>query len=256
METAPLVEGWVRSGPLRLHYIDNQGSAKLTPLVIVPGFAGIAEDFGEIVRSLAPRRCVSMSLRGRGRSDTPSSGYSLRDHAGDIASLVAGLGFKESYVMAHSRGVPYAIEFARTRRESVMGLILLDYPARHSKLSPKWVSSFLSSDFGRTAVPARVRPETVRGVQEDSDGALLWEALDDFDFPALIIRGGKEGSLLKGEDADLYSKHLADSRIIVFDESGHDQWKPDMARFVRTIYDFLAEVEEQKTTTTSSPGSG
>lgn len=241
--TRPLAEGWTRNGPIRLHYIDNQGSANLTPLIIIPGFASTAEDFKDIVEALVPRRCVAASLRGRGKSDTPSSGYTLADHASDIASLVVGLGFQDICLMAHSRGVPYAIQFARAHKDSVKGLILLDYPARHSQLPQRWATSFLSSDFGKAAIPGRVRLETVRGVQEDSDYVLLWEALEELDFPALVIRGGSEGSLLKDEDADMYTKHMKDCQISRFEESSHDVWKPDLPKFINTLNKFLLRVE-------------
>ena len=247
MDARPLTEGWVNRGLVRLHYVDNEGDdVTATPLMIIPGFASVAEDFEEIATSLAPRRCVAVSLRGRGKSDTPSTGYSLREHAEDIASLADGIGLTKLCLMAHSRGVPYAIEFARTHKEVVQGLILLDYPAHHSKIQPGWAESFLASEFGKAAVPDRVRSETAKGVQEDSDAVSLWDALDEFGFPVLVIRGGTEGSLLKDEDAAMYAKHLKDVRIVVFEESGHDQWKPDLARFIRTVGEFLTDTDDRR----------
>lgn len=243
MKKGPLTEGWVKNGPVRLHYIDNQGSGTSTPLVIVPGFANTAEGFAEVVSSLLPRRCVSMSLRGRGKSDTPAHGYSLDDHAQDIASVVAGLGLGQVCVMAHSRGVPYAIAFAAARRDGVRGLVLLDFPARHSRPSSAWADSFLSSDFGKAAVPGRVRLETVRGVQSESGGELLWDTLDGFQFPVLVIRGGKKDSILKEEDAQLYEKHLRRGRLLLFEDSGHDVWKPDLGRFIGALSDFLSALD-------------
>lgn len=245
MEKGSLAEGWVKNGSIKLHYIDNQGGAGPTPLVVVPGFTSPAEDFSEIARSLFPRRCVCLSLRGRGKSDTPSSGYSLNDHAGDVASLVTGIGLEGACFMAHSRGVPYAIAFAKTHDESVIGLILLDYPARHSKPSPDWADSFLQSDYGKSAIPSKVRLQTVRGLQAESGGELLWEALEEFDFPVLVMRGGAEGHLLKDEDANLYTKYLKHGRLLVFEESGHDMWKPDLGKFIRVLEDFLGFLDRR-----------
>lgn len=238
----PATEGWVNNGPVRLHYIDNRGAAAST-LLIVPGFSSTAEGFVEIARSLLPRRCVSASLRGRGKSDTPSHGYSLDDHAGDIVSVAMGLGLRDICVMAHSRGVPYAIAFAAAHKENVRGLVLLDYPARHSRLSPAWADSFLSSDYGRSAVPGKIRLEAVRGVQVESGGELLWDTLDGFDFPVLVVKGAKEDSLLKKEDLDLYAKHLKHGNLILLEEAGHDVWRPDLGKFVGTLNDFMDAVD-------------
>ena len=244
MEKETVTRGWVKNGPLRLHYVDNNGRAKLTPLVVASGFASTAEDFVEIAKSLLPRHCVSLSLRGRGKSDTPGSGYSLDDHARDIASLVAGLEIKDICVLAHSRGVPYAIRFATGHRRLVNGLVLLDYPARHSRPSQDWADSFLSSSFGKSAVPGRVRLQTVKGVQAESYGEQLWEELGEFDFPVLIIRGGKEDSVLTDEDADLYTKYLKHGRVELFEESSHDMWRPDYGKFIRTLKDFLSTLDQ------------
>jgi len=85
----------------------------------------------------------------------------------------------------------------------------------------------------------------VRRIQAESGGEVLWDLLDGFDFPVLVIRGGAEEHLLKDEDARLYSEHLKKGRVLTFPESGHDQWAPDLARFVRTLSDFLDELRDK-----------
>lgn len=59
---------------VRLHAAET-GTADngLTPLVIIPGLYESAADYLPIMERLAPRRCVVITLRGRGESDTPSS---------------------------------------------------------------------------------------------------------------------------------------------------------------------------------------
>jgi len=40
-----------------------------------------------LLEYLLPRRCVALSFRGRGNSDTPTNGYDLQDHILDIKSV-------------------------------------------------------------------------------------------------------------------------------------------------------------------------
>jgi pimeloyl-ACP methyl ester carboxylesterase len=92
---APIVitEGVALNNQVRLHYLDGHADCPTElSIVIVPGLAETAEDYAELMRRLAPRRCVAISLRGRGRSDTPASGYTLDDHADDVLAVVRHLG--------------------------------------------------------------------------------------------------------------------------------------------------------------------
>ncbi len=44
-----------------------------------------------------------------------------------------------------------------------------------------------------SAVSSRVRLETMQAVQKESDGALLCEIIEEFQFPELVIKGGRNG---------------------------------------------------------------
>ena len=236
-----MTDGWVTNGEVRLHYTSNEGEASSLPLLVVPGLSSTAttEYLARIAEALLPRRVYCISLRGRGRSDTPALGYSLSDHVEDIGALVKGLSLGKLCVLAHSRGVAYAIAFANKNKNLVRGLILLEYPARHSRFSKGWTESFLSSEYGKGAVPGKIRVEALRGIEAESGGEELWDALDSFDFPVLVIRGGAEGHLLKDQDVELYSKHLKHGQVVTFQMSGHDPWEPDFAAFVGTLGSFL-----------------
>jgi pimeloyl-ACP methyl ester carboxylesterase len=55
----------------------------------------------------------------------------------------------------------------------------------------------------------------------------------------MVMRGGKPTSRLSAELAEEYQHYLPDAQSVVFEDSGHRLWVPDMQRFVDTICDFL-----------------
>src|SRR6058998_1570026 len=103
--------GWVNNKGVRLHYLDSGGAQGSTfvPVVFIPGFLGSAENYHREMDSLHGRRCVAVSLRGRGLSDAPETGYSFEDHVSDIEALVDEVGLEGFCLCAYSVGVAYAI---------------------------------------------------------------------------------------------------------------------------------------------------
>src|SRR5712692_6456444 len=120
-------EGWARNGEVKLHFIQSNAdsAASVTPVVYVHSAFGSAEGFLPEMRSLAPRRCVSLTLRGRGNSDAPESGYSFDDNVSDLEAVVNHLGLARFCLMAWSIGVTYSIAYTSRHQDRVSGLILL-----------------------------------------------------------------------------------------------------------------------------------
>src|SRR3989449_10401980 len=101
------IEGWAVNGCLRIHYLDSNpvGSQGLTPLVYVPGALNAADGVLPEMEALVPRGCVSMALRGRGKSDAPMSGYTFEQNGSDGEAVVDSLGLKGVGLMGWSRAV-------------------------------------------------------------------------------------------------------------------------------------------------------
>ncbi len=233
--------GWANNKGVRLHYLETrpaQGSA-LVPVVFIPGFLGSAENYHREMDSLRDRRCVAVSLRGRGLSDAPEAGYSFEDHVSDIEAFVDQTGLHGFCLCAYSVGVAYAIGFASNHPQLLAGLILSDYSARYPKVREQWVGEVLESRKD-------VKPHVVKAIQQESAEVLLWDSLEKITCPALILRGGMPGSLLKINGADRYQRHLPNSRVVVFDNSDHNLSQHDYERYVGTIETFLEELDSAK----------
>ncbi len=235
-------EGWVENGAIRLHYIDSGSHAPsaLLPAVYIPGATGTAEGFLPEMEALAPRRCISISLRGRGKSNSPETGYSFDHNVSDIETIVAKLGLKRFCLMAWSIGVTYSIAYAFRNPSPVSGLILLDYAAHHPKWPPRWAER-ASSDPSVGKDPQRMRG--LRGLERESAEVVLWSSLDRIKCPVLVVGGGQPDALLKPEHIEKYQQHLPDVEIVVFEDSGHNVSQPNYDRFIGTVKSFLDRLD-------------
>ena len=74
---------------INIHYIETTDHViGLLPLVYIPGALGNAEQFIEEMKSIFPRHCISISLRGIGKSDAPLKGYTFEEHILDISAVI------------------------------------------------------------------------------------------------------------------------------------------------------------------------
>lgn len=49
--------------------------------------------------------------------------------------------------------------------------------------------------------------------------------------------------MLEPEDAERYLKLLPNARLVVFEDAGHELWRPNYERFMRVIEGFLLELD-------------
>jgi pimeloyl-ACP methyl ester carboxylesterase len=115
---------------IQLHYLEHVGDGPL--LLLMPGLTANAQCFGGLMAAgLAPRyRVLAVDLRGRGLSDKPATGYSIRQHAEDIVALLDNLGVQKALIGGHSFGAFVALYLGAYFPERVEKLVLLDVAAR------------------------------------------------------------------------------------------------------------------------------
>jgi len=227
-------ECWAENDGVRLHYLDNGGEG--LPLLFVPGLHGDATLFREVLEAFAPRRAIAVSLRGRGQSDVPQVGYRFENHVMDIAAIVNTAGLSRVCLVGHSVGVAYVIGYALEYPRQTAALALAGYPAHLPELTADWGMRIMMQH------PDVLPMLAVLGLQHESVEISLWESLVDLDCPLLVMRGGKPTSRLSPELAAKYQHYAPEARQVVFEDSGHRLWVPDIQRFVDTINQFL-EIE-------------
>jgi pimeloyl-ACP methyl ester carboxylesterase len=238
----PVYDYWVDNDGVRLHYLDSGGDKGLS-IVIVPGVSESAEDYQDVIGSLPDIRFVVITFRGRGKSGAPKEGYSLSHHVSDIESVVEGAKLSRFCLIGVSRGVSYAVAFAIKHPEMIAGLVIGDYPPKHTRLPEGWADWFWTTSWLGRPVGERMAKEAVAGLQRESEDATLLDKLSSLDCPVLVLRGGQKGSVLTQEEAAKVRQSLKRAEVITFEQSGHNLKAPDYELLVNTILEFHARLK-------------
>jgi pimeloyl-ACP methyl ester carboxylesterase len=116
---------FIRVGTLRIHYVEHPGSG--TPVVLIHGLPGTAEDFNKVTPLLAGHRTIAFDRPGFGYS---SGGYVKFDRQiATLASLLGALHVSRPIIVGHSYGGTIALGFAERHPQEVGGLVLVDAAA-------------------------------------------------------------------------------------------------------------------------------
>lgn len=232
---------WARSGEVNIHYLDRNvlNTGENMPVLYVPGALGFAEQFCGEMDVLSSRRCISISLRGRGKSDAPSIGYSFEHHVSDISAVVQKSRMNHFCMMAHSMSVPFALKYTIDNPDRVKGLILCDYPAQYPNLTERWVENVISKGLLR-----KEREYVATEIMKASYEVNLRERLRQVRCPVLVLRGGTNHAMLNGDEAQVYKDNLEDVQIVTFLASGHEFWVPDYPFFMEKVTGFLELLDQ------------
>ncbi len=110
---------------LRIHYLEHAG--KSTPVVLLHGLPGTAEDFNAVTPLLAGHRTIAIDRPGFGYS---SGGYVKFDRQIDVLdALLRRLGVTRPVLVGHSYGGTLALAYDERHPGNVRGLVLVDAAA-------------------------------------------------------------------------------------------------------------------------------
>ena len=113
----------IKAGEVNLeYYVEGDGP----PLLMVMGFAGQANSWGEPIMSRLRERftCIRFSNRGTGASDKPDSPLTIRMMADDAVALMDALDIKQPHVFGISMGGMISQEIVLNYPQRVNGLVL------------------------------------------------------------------------------------------------------------------------------------
>ena len=236
-----IVEHWTaRSGP-RIRYLDNApGDATVLPVLFCPGLSDTADEYVELLDSFRPRRALVLEVRGRGRSEAPSSGYRVADHVRDLQAVLDQEGIDRFHLMTFSRGTSWGLQLAIDQPERVASIAVGDYQAAEVLLTPELLAAQLASRFRGVPMVDRVPPSVLERLASDSVDRPLWDELGHLSCPLLVARAASGGIL---GDELLMARYRAarpDLEELVLPGHGHDLFRHDRRRYAHAVVEFLA----------------
>jgi pimeloyl-ACP methyl ester carboxylesterase len=259
-----------------LPYVE-QGDPSGVPVLLLHGVTDSWRSFEPILPHL-PRsiHAIALTQRGHGDADRPGDGYRTRDFAADAAAFTASLGLGPAIVVGHSMGSVNALRLAIDHPQAVLGLVLAgsspsfrDDPAvaefwdvEVSRLAdpvdPALAREFQLSTFARPApeafletvvqeslkVPARVWRASFEGFLEYD----LTAELGRIGVPALVLWGDQDVFCSRADQEALVGG-IPDSRLVVYEGTGHALHWEEPERFAADVVTFVAGLGGRPATT-------
>jgi pimeloyl-ACP methyl ester carboxylesterase len=116
---------FMQVGKLRIHYIEHAGTG--TPVVLIHGLPGTAEDWEDVTPLLAGHRTIAIDRPGFGYS---SGGYvPFNRQLEAIHELLGKLNVRRPILVGHSYGGTISLGLAERYPSDVSGLVLVDAAA-------------------------------------------------------------------------------------------------------------------------------
>ncbi|WP_296644300.1 alpha/beta fold hydrolase [Romboutsia sp. 13368] len=238
------IEGFANNKGVNIYYIDNgiKNSIK-TPLLICPGLSECAKDYIKFMNKFDDRRCVALSFRGRGISDSPKGGYTLEDHIEDIKVVVEALELKQFCLLGVLRGLSYGLGYSILNLEKLKGLIINEYPAIHKEITNGWAEE--SRQIYNECDLVSISYEVLKSIEKDSKYVDFRNDLKKITCPTMILKGNLEDSLLRNDDIVDYINNLNSRSITIekFDNAGHDIRIDDFEKLSKAIKKFLESLD-------------
>ncbi len=121
---------FIQVGKLHIHYIEHPGVG--TPVVLIHGLPGTAEDWEDVTPLLAGHRTIAIDRPGFGYS---TGGYVPFDRQLEVIhELLAKLSVSRPILVGHSYGGTISLGYAERYPSGVRGLVLVDAAAAGQKV--------------------------------------------------------------------------------------------------------------------------
>jgi hypothetical protein len=226
------------------HYIDNNGvkihalefnpSNDGIPLVMVPGMINSANEAAEAVGEVLTRRTIILSLRGRGKSDSPAQGWRLEDQASDIAAVVKHFGFSKIALFGHSTGGSIAAGALPMISAEVIAFILGDFPPFYPPYNDGWRQNVLQFP------DISISDAALTGIVRDAEYTDVSGYLQAVSANLFAITGDPDKSLLQQDDIARLKEMYPLFTIERLDRCSHEFLSDDPARSITTIERFIS----------------
>ncbi|MBP3967009.1 alpha/beta fold hydrolase [Paenibacillus lignilyticus] len=253
-------------------YVEDVGYGR--PVVFVHGWP-VNRQMWEYQLNVVPKygfRCISIDLRGFGKSDAPWHGYNYNRMSDDIRMVVESLGIQNATLVGFSMGGAIAIRYiTRHAARGMCGLVLAAAAAPLMTQRPGYPYGKPASESEATLLGLMTdRPKTIDGFGQlffhkpISDPFRTWfnglgfesspygaiggtKALRDEDLRADLahvhvpttILHGKQDRIVPFALGELQHQGIRNSRFIPFEDSGHGLFCDEREKFNRELLSVL-----------------
>ena len=256
---------------VELEYAE-QGNANGVPVILLHGFTDSWQSFGQVLPHLpASLHVIALSQRGHGNSSKTAASFKPEDFAKDVADFIKEKRLSSAVIVGHSMGSTNAQCFASRYPELTTALVLVGSFAAYDKpmihefkkvidelndpVDSSFIAEFQTSTITRPISPAmlqtfineslRVPAHVWKGVAAGWNDAGYLKTLQVFDKPALIIWGDKDAYCPK-DDQVLLNKALENSKLLVYEGTGHaTQWE-EPVRFANDLAGFVLKLPDHR----------
>ena len=238
-----------------------------SPLVFVHGAVTTSELCRDVLDYYAPRyRAIAVDLRGYGDSAKPGHGYNIDQFAKDLAPLCDELDLPRAVLLGVSMGGWTTQRFALDSGKRLNGVVLastsngelteelLDNDPREKVRNLGWrkvSEGLITGAFPPDADPAivnallsRIETWNEQVVTEVLDSIMAFDTsreLSGLKTPTLLMVGSEDHQLPVSLSENMHGA-IPDSRLEVFQGSGHFMMLEDPTRFYSILDGFLAEI--------------
>jgi pimeloyl-ACP methyl ester carboxylesterase len=255
----------------------EQGDPARMPVLLLHAWVESARCFDRLLAALpSTMHVLAMDQRGHGDADKPDDGYSLESLADDVVAFMDAVELPSAVLLGSSSGGYVAQQVAVLMPHRVAGLVLVGAPRSlqgrpafadevdrlTEPVDPTWVEQSLTwfpryHDVPNWYIKDRIRdglrvPAHIWGAAFTGlTTALPPSESGTIPVPTLIIWGERDG-LLPRQDEEMLAAAIPDSRLVIYENTGHVVLWEQPERVARDLADFLAGLTPSEGTTAIS----
>ncbi len=257
---------------ITLQYVE-QGDHSGLPILFIPGALGTWKSYERIFPYLpSAMHAFSITLRGRGDSDKPESGYDFKETAIDIAAFMDAHHLDSAVLVGHSHSTLCIQRFGIDFPERTRGLVMIGgvYSVAHTPeeedfwenvimkledpIETDMVVEFYESIIHQPVpgdyiklmakdtakAPARVWREVYRPLVESDNS----DDLHKITATTLLVRGEQDKAVARDQQDELL-KAIPGAQLKIYEAVGHcPNWEiPE--RFASDLIDFVEALPDR-----------
>ena len=262
---------YVKRGGVNIYY---ETYGKGFPIVFLHPFSTNGNIwYYQVFNFAVTNRCVAIDHRGMGRSDKPARGYTIPEHAGDVAAVLDDLKIDRAVLVGNSIGGMITLQFNLDYPDRVIGNVIISsgtglFEGADPKALQDMTAAYESDYLGTfdtalanslSARSKREKPEILDVMKahlrieafpphvfkssfNDPNGLFRWNVgsrLNEIRKPT-VVYAGEEDFGIPVEKNKFLADNIPGARLVVLKDIGHFYQLERPAEFNAELRKFLA----------------